>query len=53
MRLLLGSFLSFDHGELQGRICENTGHIEIAGPDLAGTRLPMSFSLLHPQSNRL
>ena len=31
-----GPFLSFDAGPLQGRIYQNTGHIEIAGPNLAG-----------------
>ena len=31
-----GPFLSFDVGPLQARIYQNTGHIEIAGPDLAG-----------------
>ncbi|MGZ5016898.1 MAG: glycoside hydrolase family 31 protein [Methylobacter sp.] len=31
-----GPFISFDAGDLQGRIYQNTGHIEIAGPDLAG-----------------
>jgi alpha-D-xyloside xylohydrolase len=31
-----GPFVSFDAGPLQGRIYQNSGHIEIAGPDLAG-----------------
>lgn len=31
-----GPFLSVDAGSLQARIYQNTGHIEIAGPDLAG-----------------
>jgi alpha-D-xyloside xylohydrolase len=31
-----GQFISFDAGDLQGRIYQNTGHIEISGPDLAG-----------------
>src|SRR5712692_1458540 len=31
-----GPFLAFDAGSLQGRIYQDTGHIEIAGPDLAG-----------------
>lgn len=31
-----GPFLPINQGELQGRIYQNTGHIEIAGPDLAG-----------------
>jgi alpha-D-xyloside xylohydrolase len=32
-----GSFLSFDQGSLQARIYRDTGHLEVAGPDLAGT----------------
>lgn len=32
-----GAFISFDAGALQGRVYQDTGHIEIAGPDLAGT----------------
>jgi alpha-D-xyloside xylohydrolase len=32
-----GPFLSFDSGPLQARIFQDTGHIAIAGPDLAGT----------------
>ena len=31
-----GPFISFDAGDLQGRIYQNSGHIEIAGSDLAG-----------------
>jgi alpha-D-xyloside xylohydrolase len=31
-----GPFVSFDAGPLQGRVYKNTGHVEIAGPDLAG-----------------
>jgi len=31
-----GTFLSFDAGALQARIYKDTGHVEIAGPDLAG-----------------
>ncbi|BDI28933.1 alpha-xylosidase [Capsulimonas corticalis] len=34
-----GSFLSFDSGPLQARIYQATGHIELAGPDLAGNPL--------------
>ena len=34
-----GAFSSFDAGPLQGRIYRGTGHIEIAGPDLAGNPL--------------
>lgn len=33
-----GSFISFDSGILQARIYQNTGHIEIAGPDLGDNR---------------
>ena len=31
-----GPFVSFEAGALEGRIYRNTGHIEVAGPDLAG-----------------
>jgi hypothetical protein len=31
-----GDFVSFDAGPLQGRVYQATGHVEIAGPDLAG-----------------
>jgi alpha-D-xyloside xylohydrolase len=31
-----GSFLSFDQGSLQARIYKDTGHLEVAGPDLVG-----------------
>jgi alpha-D-xyloside xylohydrolase len=31
-----GVFLSFDQGPLQARIYKDTGHVELAGPDLAG-----------------
>src|ERR1700730_655942 len=31
-----GPFLSFDAGPLQARIYQTSGHIELAGPDLAG-----------------
>jgi len=34
-----GPFTSFDAGALQGRIYQNAGHLEIAGPDLAGNPL--------------
>ena len=34
-----GAFFSFDSGPLQGRIYRNSGHIEVAGPDLAGNPL--------------
>lgn len=32
-----GPVLSFDAGPLQARISQTTGHIELVGPDLAGT----------------
>src|SRR5437879_5853089 len=32
-----GIFLSFDSGPLQARVFQDTGHIALAGPDLAGT----------------
>jgi len=34
----VGEFFSFDQGTLQARIYKTTGHVEIAGPDLAGTK---------------
>ena len=33
-----GEFLSIDQGTLQARIYKTTGHLEIAGPDLAGAK---------------
>ena len=30
-----GPFVSFEVGALEGRIYQNTGYIEVAGPDLA------------------
>ncbi len=33
-----GDFLSFDQDPLQARIYKDTGHVELAGPDLAGTK---------------
>jgi alpha-D-xyloside xylohydrolase len=33
-----GDFLSVDQGTLQARIYKTTGHLELAGPDLAGTK---------------
>jgi alpha-D-xyloside xylohydrolase len=32
-----GEFLSFDQGALQARVYKTTGHLELAGPDIAGT----------------
>jgi alpha-D-xyloside xylohydrolase len=43
-----GPFLSFDQGKLQARVYENTGHIEIAGPDLAGNPLANAVNLAPP-----
>lgn len=34
-----GSFLSFDSGVLQARIYQQSGHLELSGPDLAGNAL--------------
>src|ERR1700710_2176336 len=31
-----GPFVAFDSGPLQGRVYRQSGHIELAGPDLAG-----------------
>jgi alpha-D-xyloside xylohydrolase len=31
-----GAFLSFNQGKLQARIYQDTGHLELTGPDLAG-----------------
>src|SRR5438270_211408 len=31
-----GAFASFDSGTLQGRVYQQSGHIELAGPNLAG-----------------
>jgi alpha-D-xyloside xylohydrolase len=33
-----GPFISFASGAIEGRIYQKTGHIEVAGPDLAGNR---------------
>jgi alpha-D-xyloside xylohydrolase len=33
-----GAFLSSDQGPLQARIYKDTGHVELAGPDLAGAQ---------------
>src|ERR1700750_1511916 len=44
-----GSFLSVEQGTLQARIFENTGHIELAGPDLAGTALA-TITLTPPEA---
>ena len=43
-----GSFLSVEQGTLQARIFENTGHIELAGPDLAGAAQALRISLTPP-----
>src|SRR5258708_34392531 len=33
-----GDFLSFEQGPLQARIYKDTGHVELAGPDLGGAQ---------------
>jgi alpha-D-xyloside xylohydrolase len=43
-----GSFLKLEQGNLQARIFENTGHIELAGPDLAGAALALTVILNPP-----
>jgi hypothetical protein len=34
-----GAFVSFNSGAIQGRVFQNTGHIAVASPDLAGNLL--------------
>src|SRR5664279_2770875 len=48
-----GPFLSFTSGPLQARIYSNSGHIELAGPDLAGAPLAVLIRVVPPavQSN--
>jgi alpha-D-xyloside xylohydrolase len=43
-----GNFLSFNAGSLQARIYENSGHIELAGPDLEGNALANVITLQPP-----
>jgi alpha-D-xyloside xylohydrolase len=43
-----GSFLRIEQGTLQARIFENTGHIELAGPDLAGAARALTITLTPP-----
>lgn len=48
-----GPFLSFASGPLEARIYSNSGHIELAGPNLAGTPLTVLIRIAPPavQSN--
>src|SRR5258705_472045 len=43
-----GPFLSFNAGPYQARIFQDSGHIAIAGPDLAGTPLATMVALAPP-----
>jgi alpha-D-xyloside xylohydrolase len=43
-----GPFLSFDAGPYQARIFQDTGHLAIAGPDLAGTPQATVVTLAPP-----
>lgn len=43
-----GPFLSFDAGPLQARIYQNSGHIELAGPNLAGAPLAVVMRIAPP-----
>src|SRR4051794_7547445 len=43
-----GSFLRIDQGPLQARIYESTGHIQLAGPNLAGTAHATTITLASP-----
>jgi alpha-D-xyloside xylohydrolase len=43
-----GPFFRVDQGPLQARIFENTGHIELAGPDLAGAAQALTITLTPP-----
>jgi hypothetical protein len=43
-----GSFLMVEHGTLEARIFESTGHIELAGPDLAGAARALTITLTPP-----
>jgi hypothetical protein len=45
-----GSFLKVEQGTLQVRIFENTGHIELAGPDLAGAAQALTITLTPPMA---
>jgi alpha-D-xyloside xylohydrolase len=48
-----GSFLAFDSGALQARIFRDTGHVEIAGSNLAGAphAVVVTFALMFTQSS--
>ena len=43
-----GPFISFDAGSLQARIYQNSGHIELAGPNLAGAPLAVVVRVAPP-----
>src|SRR5438128_2351506 len=43
-----GSFLRVEQGTLQARIFENTGHIELVGPDFAGAAQALTITLTPP-----
>src|SRR5205809_416655 len=43
-----GPFVSVDAGELQARVYQQTGHVELAGPDLAGHALANVVRLAPP-----
>ena len=43
-----GSFVSFNSGSFQARIFQDSGHIALAGPDLAGTALAAVVTLAPP-----
>jgi alpha-D-xyloside xylohydrolase len=43
-----GTFLSFDQGPLQARIYKDTGHLQLAGPDLAGAQGANVITLAPP-----
>src|SRR5262249_52252395 len=45
-----GSFFSVEQGTLQARIFENTGHIELAGPDLSGAAQALTITLTPPMA---
>ncbi len=45
-----GPFLSFNSGSLQAQIFKETGHLALAGPDLAGTALANVVTLAPPSA---
>jgi len=48
-----GDFLAFDSGPLQARVFRDTGHVEIAGPDLVGGAhaIAVTFTMMATQSS--